>query len=103
MPREKAGPKRNPYHAVYERYVVNLLPWLRSITSIKNDKEALVLIGWVLWLSGHNELRMPFELTPPHKKKIAKDGSPTMVPTPFSEYLYGRMKRVFYDSEACPA
>lgn len=103
MPREKAGPKGNPYHAVYERYVVNLLPWLRSISSIKNDKEALVLIGLILWLAGHNELRMPFELTPPHKEKIAKDGRSTMVPIPFSEYLYGRMKRVFYDSEAWPA
>jgi len=103
IPREKAGPKGNPYHAAYEKYIVSMLPWLRSIQSIKNNKEAFMLIGLVLWLGGHSELRMPFELTPPHNKKIANDGTPSMVPIPFNEYLYGRMKRVFYDSPAFAA
>lgn len=104
--REKRGPKFNFYRPVYDKYVSQMLPWLRTVSSIENDKSALTLIGFVLFLSGHYELKGQYlEITPAVKKVLKEEvGKRTIknkylyVSISFADYLWNRMKKVYYDS-----
>jgi len=107
--KETAGRKYNVYNRSYMRWIQRLLPWLRKLSSIASQKEALIFIGFLLEASGHDEFRRQYGRGNRETRKEVKVKSQSRwlefetriedVPVPYREYLHNRMKTIMKRSE----
>lgn len=95
---KRRGPRGNTYHALYTKWIFRLIPALQVISTLRNRKKQLTVIGLVLCLGGFHELYIQYFKMPPSRRVIDKMGNESFVDISLSQYLYGRMKTVHYDA-----
>ncbi|MBL7847289.1 MAG: hypothetical protein JNL40_07465 [Cyclobacteriaceae bacterium] len=92
---ERRGPKKNVRHTIHQDWLRRLMPWFKTLPSVKNEKAAHVLVGLLLHHAGFNEFEGQYNEIPPTKKHVTKSGETVYNPIPFTEYLYNRMKTIY--------
>ncbi|MBL7845764.1 MAG: hypothetical protein JNK44_18020 [Cyclobacteriaceae bacterium] len=109
---ETAGRKYNVYNQSYMTWIQRLLPWLRKHKSTMNQKEALIFIGFLLEVSGHDEFRRQYGRGNRQTRKYVKVKSQSRwkkfeiktedVSIPYRDYLHNRMKTIMKRSKTVP-